>query len=101
MKYFTSPPGASPDKVESHLVDVLHGNRFICETKIIHNFTKDSCLQVVICTDAFSMGVNCTDVRLVIHYSVPSDEEMCAANWKEWKRWEGTIHSHTKKKMEN
>ena len=44
--------------------------------KIIENFTKDSCLQVVICTDAFSMGVNCTDVRLVIHYSVPSDAEI-------------------------
>ena len=43
--------------------------------KIIDNFTKESCLQVVICTDVFSTGVNLTVVRLVIHYSVPSDAE--------------------------
>ena len=72
--------------------------------KIIENFTKDSCLLVVICTDAFGMGVNCTDVRLVIHYGVPSDAEtyvqQIGRSGRDGRESYAVI-LHSKKKMEN
>ncbi|XP_003389188.1 PREDICTED: uncharacterized protein LOC100639792 [Amphimedon queenslandica] len=75
-RYFTHPPGASTDLVECRLVDMFFkGTRTHVKQRIIENFTKDSCLRIIICTDAFGMGVNCPDVRLVIHYGVPSDVE--------------------------
>ena len=43
--------------------------------RIIEKFNKPSNLRVVICTEAFGMGINCHDVRLVIHYGVPCDTE--------------------------
>ena len=44
--------------------------------KIIEQFTKQSSLRVVIATIAFRMGIDCPDVRHIIHWSVPSDAEM-------------------------
>jgi superfamily II DNA helicase RecQ len=43
---------------------------------IISNFTLPSNLLIVISTVAFGMGVNCPDIRLVIHLGPPSDLEM-------------------------
>ena len=40
-----------------------------------NNFTSSSCLRIVISTDAFGMGIDCSDVQLVIHYGAPSDIE--------------------------
>ena len=104
-KYFTYPPGASPDLVECRLVDMFFkGTGSFVKQKIIENFTKDSCLRVVFCTDAFGMGVNCPDVRLVIHYGVPSDAEtyvqQIGRSGRDGRESYAVI-LHSKKKMEN
>ncbi|XP_011408286.1 PREDICTED: uncharacterized protein LOC105315366 [Amphimedon queenslandica] len=45
------------------------------KSTIIDNFTKQSCLRIVICTDAFGMGIDYKNVRCIIHYRVPNDME--------------------------
>lgn len=73
---FTHPPGASPSIAECRLVDMFFkGTSSFVKKKIIDNVTKQSCLRVIICTDAFGMEINCQDDRLVIHYGVPADCE--------------------------
>lgn len=42
---------------------------------IISMFTTKSCLRVVIATVAFGMGIDCPDVRQVIHIAAPNDIE--------------------------
>ena len=42
---------------------------------IISMFTAESCLRVVIATVAYGMGVDCPDVRQVIHIAAPNDIE--------------------------
>lgn len=55
---------------------------------IIDGFTSaSSVLKIIIATVAFGMGINCHDVRQVIHWGVPEDVETCTGNWKRWKRW--------------
>uniref|UniRef100_A0A1X7TUQ3 DNA 3'-5' helicase n=1 Tax=Amphimedon queenslandica TaxID=400682 RepID=A0A1X7TUQ3_AMPQE len=74
--YFTNPRGTLSDVVEARLVDMFFkGTDEDIKKKIIASFTKSSNLQIVICTEAFGMGINCHNVQLVIHYSVPSDPE--------------------------
>ena len=47
------------------------------KVKILEQFTlPHSSLRVVIATVAFGMGVNCPDVRQIIHWGVPEDTEM-------------------------
>lgn len=46
------------------------------KSKILKQFTSPSSLRLVIATIAFGMGVNCPDVRQVIHWGVPEDTEM-------------------------
>ena len=41
--------------------------------KIVERFTKPSSLCVVIGTIAFGMGINCPDIREVIHWGVSDD----------------------------
>ena len=43
--------------------------------KIIEKFTTPSSLRIVIATIAFGMGINCPDIRQVIHWGVPQDGE--------------------------
>ena len=43
--------------------------------KIIEQFTIPSTLRTVIATIAFGMGINCPDIRQVIHWGVPEDPE--------------------------
>ena len=72
---FTSPDGA-PDLPMFRLVDMFVS---LTETEvkdsIVVNFTTDSPLRVIVATVAFGMGINCHDVRQVIHYGFPSDVE--------------------------
>ena len=46
------------------------------KAKIVERFTKPSSLRVVIGTIAFGMGINCPDIREVIHWGVSDDVEM-------------------------
>ena len=43
---------------------------------IVNSFcTKDQQLRIVICTIAFGMGVDCVNVRQIVHWGVASDVE--------------------------
>jgi ATP-dependent DNA helicase RecQ len=43
--------------------------------EIIKLFTKESDLRIVVATIAFGMGIDCGDVREVIHVGAPDDVE--------------------------
>ena len=73
---FTEPPGASDKIVECRLVDMFYtGTDPDVKSRIVENFTKPSALRIVIATTAFGLGINCPDVRLVVHLCTPSDTE--------------------------
>lgn len=75
-EFFTDPKGA-PSHIVNRVVDMYtHCTHETVKDKIIEQFTKQSSLRVVIATIAFAMGINCPDVRHVIHWGVPSDAEM-------------------------
>ena len=73
---FTEPPGSDSRIPECRLIDMFTK---ITEPEvkdcIIKNFTKSSILRIVIATVAFGMGINCTEVNLVIHVGPPTDCE--------------------------
>ena len=73
---FTEPPGA-PDLVQFRLVDMYtHCTHQTVKDKILTQFTSSSPLRLVIATVTFGMGIDCPDVRQVIHWGVPEDAEM-------------------------
>ncbi len=75
-EYMTYPPG-SPNFVVNRTVDVYsHCTHETVKNKIVSQFTQPSQLRVVIATIAFGMGINCHDIRHVIHWGVPADVEM-------------------------
>ena len=75
-EYFTDPIGA-PSHIINRVVDMYtHCTRESVKNKLIEQFTKQSSLRVVIATIAFGMGIDCPDVRHIIHWGVPSDAEM-------------------------
>lgn len=59
------------------LVDMFHGGTPESVKKhIVAQLTiPDSCLRVVICTIAFGMGVNCSNVNESIHFGAPKSLE--------------------------
>ncbi len=75
-EYHTEPKG-SPNYVVYRVVDMYtHCTHPTVKTKILEQFTSPSPLRVVIATIAFGMGINCPDVRLIVHWGVPEDSEM-------------------------
>ncbi len=46
------------------------------KNKLLKQFTSSSTLRVIVATSAFGMGVDCPDVRQVIHWGVPDDTQM-------------------------
>ena len=72
---FTEPVDA-PDLSRFRLVD-MYTSIIEKEHKenILHLFTKESHLRIVIATIAFGMGVDLPDIRQVIHVSAPDDLE--------------------------
>lgn len=76
MEHFTYPV-AAPDLVQHRLVDMYTScTHSSVKDKIIEQFTKKSPLRIVIGTIAFGMGIDCPDVRQVIHWGVSDDIEM-------------------------
>ncbi len=74
---FTEPARASLLFTEHRLVEMFfQGTESLIKEAVIHNFTHSSSLRIVICTVAFGMGINCPDVRLIVHLGPPSDPEM-------------------------
>ena len=69
-------PIDAPDIPEYRLVDM-----FISVTDsdhkelIISLFTKPSQLRVVVATVAFGLGIDCLDVRQIVHIGMPEDVE--------------------------
>ncbi len=66
----------SPDYVKHRVVDIFtHCTHTSVKTKIIEQFMSESPLRVVIATVAFGLGMNCPDIRQVIHWGLPQDAE--------------------------
>ena len=75
-EYSTEPMG-SPNYVINRVVDMYsHCTHETVKNKLITQFTRPSPLRIIIATIAFGMGINCPDVRHVIHWGVPADAEM-------------------------
>ena len=72
---FTNPPN-SPNITRFRLVDMFTSvtDTHIKE-EIIRLFTKQSRLRIVVGTIAFGMGIDCHDVRNIIHFGAPDDIE--------------------------
>jgi len=72
-EHFTDPPN-SPDLHTFRLVDMYTRASLVeMNEKVMSSFkTAGSKLRVVIATIAFSMGVDCPDIRQVIHYGMPN-----------------------------
>ena len=72
---FTNPPN-SPNITRFRLVDMFTSvtDTHIKE-EIIRLFTKQSRLRIVVGTIAFGMGIDCHDVRNIIHFGAPDDVE--------------------------
>lgn len=72
----THPPDY-PDLHQFRLVDVYTRVSTVpMREKVLNSFTKpDSTLRLLIATTAFGMGVDCQDIRTIIHWGVPSDIE--------------------------
>ncbi len=74
--HITDPKG-SPNYVLYRVVDMYtHCTHPTVKNKILKQFTSLSPLRIVIATIAFGMGINCLDVRQIIHWGVPEDAEM-------------------------
>ena len=75
-KYFTEPIGA-PDLPKYRIIDMYHSSTDSSIKEIIIKLfsSADTQLRVVIATVAFGMGIDCPQVRQVIHLGSPSDRE--------------------------
>lgn len=72
---FTEPIDA-PDMAQFRLVDMYHSSTdSVVKGIAIDHFSKNSNLRVVIATVTFGMGIDCADVRQVIHLGPPDDLE--------------------------
>ena len=71
---FMEPPGTSEQLVEHRLVDMFfQGTDLEVKEQIIKNFITSSPLRII---STVAFGMDCPDVRLVIHLGPPSDLEM-------------------------
>lgn len=75
-EHFTFPTG-SPDLVQNRVVDMYTScTHSTVKDQIVERFTRESSLRVVIGTIAFGMGVNCPDIRQILHWGISEDVEM-------------------------
>ena len=54
------------------LTTTQDAHKSLCNA-ILKQFSRQSCLRVLIATIAFGLGVNCPNIRHVIHFGVPED----------------------------
>lgn len=74
-KDFLFPPDA-PDLSKYCVVDMYTScTETSVKNQIIKSFTSSSPLRVVIATIAFGMGIDCPDIRQIIHFGAPDDIE--------------------------
>ena len=72
---FTEPLDA-PDLYRFRLVDMFSSRTDkSVKSQIVEYFGRDSCLRILIATVAFGMGLDCPDVRQVIHLGAPDNIE--------------------------
>ncbi len=73
---FNEPPGY-PNLHEFRLIEMYtRASLPEMKEKVLSSFTKgDGQLRLVIATTAFSMGIDCPDIRRVFHYGPPSSPE--------------------------
>lgn len=73
-------PIDAPDMAQFRLFDMYHSsNDSVVKEIVVDHLSKNSNLRVVIATVAFGMGIDCQDVRQVIHLGPPDDvEALCA-----------------------
>ena len=75
-EYSTEPKG-SPNFLVNRVVDMYtHCTHQSAKNAILEQFKHPSSLRIVIATIAFGMGINCPDVRQIIHWGVPQNAEM-------------------------
>lgn len=75
-EYSTEPKG-SPNYARNRVVDMYtHCTHPTVKSTILEQFTTPSCLRIVIATIAFGMGIDCSEVRQIIHWGVPDDIEL-------------------------
>ena len=75
-EHCTSPKG-SPNYIVNRVIDMYtHSTHPTVKNKLLKQFTKPSCLRIIIATIAFGMGIDCPDVRQIVHWGVPEDVEM-------------------------
>ena len=75
--YFTDPPGYPTSQHQFRLVDMYTRAATVeMKEKILASFsTPNGKLRIVIATTAFGMGIDCSDIRQVIHWGPPTDAE--------------------------
>ena len=75
--HFLSPPDA-PNQSRFRVVDMFTSITDLnVKTQIVKSFTiSDAPLRIVISTLAFGMGIDCPDVRSVVHLGPPDDTDL-------------------------
>ena len=72
----TEPPGHPLRIQELRLVDYYTGcTQESVRNGILRQFSKQSCLRILIANIAFGLGIDCPDIRRVIHFGVSEDVE--------------------------
>lgn len=75
-QFITEPPGYCVDIPNLRIVDCFTGcTDETVKDIILKQFSAPSCLRIVIATIAFGLGVDCSDIRRVIHLGIPEDIE--------------------------